>query len=256
MNNTPVYGRHRRNPSRAAFTLAELIVIIAVMAILAMLLLPAMVTAKEKSQRIQCAGNLKNIGMAVRMTSPDNSMSIPVAAGSATGESSKAVDVQKAMLLFRHFLILPNEMNRARALVCPSDQRTKAAGFGKSLPEARAWSLIMPASGPRNVSYFIGLNAEETMPRSLLSGDRNLMIFPGEGVIKPHTNITLSTLCQFGTNKATAGWSEKEMHKGQGNVVLGDGSVRQMNGSSIQAAINQPGESNVILLFPGDEEKP
>jgi prepilin-type N-terminal cleavage/methylation domain-containing protein/prepilin-type processing-associated H-X9-DG protein len=73
-------SRTRRTTPRAVhgFSLAELLVVIGIIAILTAMLLPAVSSARKLSQRVQCATNIRGIGAALLCYAQDYRDEIPI----------------------------------------------------------------------------------------------------------------------------------------------------------------------------------
>lgn len=78
----------RRERTRAfeacAFTLIELLTVIAIIAILATLLLPTLARSKASAQRVKCASNLRQLGLAAQLYWDENNSSFFIVRGRDT----------------------------------------------------------------------------------------------------------------------------------------------------------------------------
>lgn len=194
----------RRTPG---FTVVELLVLLGVIALLGAVFVPGVVKAREQARRIDCSNNLKQVGLAFRLwadTAPEFVMATPTNYG---GTLEVANDV------WRTFLVMSNELSVPGVLVCPSDSRRPAS----------SWSMLANS----NVSYFVCLNADETMPSILLTGDRNI------SSRKPLENRLLNI-----SSNDVVGWTDA-MHGHCGNIGLSDGSAQLCDGAGLGLRVNR-----------------
>lgn len=210
------------NQRGRALTLVEVLVIIAILALLVALLLPALADAKKKAQRISCVNNLMQIGLGFRVWDNNHTNLYPMNVSTNLGGTLEFAFTSE---VFRHFQVMSNELATPSVLVCPADERHRAKDFG-------------PAFSNTNISYFVGVDADESNPQMPISGDRNIV-----GGTKRANGILEIT-----TNQPAV-WSS-EMHDGVGNVVLTDGSAQQLTAISLQQFLHQTGLATNHLAIP------
>jgi hypothetical protein len=197
----------RSRENRNAFTRLEVVVMVAAMFILAFLAVVALANSLHKARRIGCVSRLKQIGLAHRVFATDHQGRFPMQVPTNQGGSFEYVTTGE---VFRHWRALSNELGTPMVVRCPADRRTMCKDF-------------FNLTNNSQVSYFVGVDAVEREPTTLLSGDRHM------------TGLTASSNRIFileATNKP--GWS-KELHWGNGNVVLCDGSVQQASSNSLRS---------------------
>jgi prepilin-type processing-associated H-X9-DG protein len=201
----------------------ELMAAVFIVLILAMLFLPRMARCQCKASSINCVNNLKQVGLSFRMWGGDNGDVYPMRCktkefdGTGYGNSKQ---------MFIYFQVMSNELNTPKVVICPSDEKRSAAT-----------NFVSGFDGSR-VSYFVGLDSDETQPQGLLAGDRNLTngLMSADGVLK----IT--------TNRA-AGWT-KEIHQFSGNIAFADGSVQKLTTKRFQEMLRTNGVPDGRLVFP------
>lgn len=244
-----------KTASRQAFTLVELLVIIAIIAVLAAIRLPALANTKAKVHRIYCSDNLKQVGLAFRAWAENHNDRLPMShspgnggASTAVGNSANTYNDTTAFAanypalgpkgVFGMFVVMSNELKTPKVLYCPSE-------FDANIRQAQIFGNKV-GTGPAGFnsdtwsSYFVGVDANFTQPDMLLSGDHNVGLGNNSSIRLTTQFLSAGSNSNWNVSNAI-GWRDNQ-HSQQGNVLFADGSVQNLTSPRFREALNRTGD--------------
>jgi type II secretory pathway pseudopilin PulG len=233
---------HRRKDeqaSSAGFTMVELVVVIAMTAVLTALLLPALSSAKEKARRAVCKSNMHQLYLVFDDYAGDNADVLPSAADNMGNYHSIRLSSQTFTNLVANnaggsssIFYCPNLVfNSGPGLIGTNDSYGYIIGY--SYLADNVTPTVKGADGTVGTIKFAAI-----APTNELLADANYWT-PGENAYSPMTKIaphtaagaataqTPSTVAAGGTNSASLGAMG-------GNIELYDGSVTWRTINSMQ----------------------
>lgn len=154
---------------RRAFTLIEILVVVAIIALLAAILFPAFARAREKARQTTCSSNLKQFMLAILMYAQDNDEAMPLAIKHVDQIGPKtAKDNPPTQQFGIHMEIMPY-VKSPQAFQCPDDNGFAQASTSGGFPVA-AGTKVWEAFGssyrfaPENFSMFPSSESGMTNP--------------------------------------------------------------------------------------------
>lgn len=213
-----------------AFTLVELLVVMAITAVLAGLLLPALARARAQARQVQCLGQLKQLGAACRIWHDEHDHQFPWLVATNDGGTAGRLNT------WQHFAALSNELVTPRLLVCPSDAHRNRRPQAQGWDSRRRGDYGYPGFANDLTSYFIGLDASEARPESLLAGDRHVSGGRANAACRVLPAGFNGGYALEARDAATVDWS-KALHGPRGNVLLSDGSARMETRTGLSRAV-------------------
>jgi prepilin-type processing-associated H-X9-DG protein len=211
------------NRKKSALTVVEVLVIAFALMLLVVIILPKL-AAPKRYGGVRCENCLKQIGLSYRIWAEDNGGKYPFNLPVTNGGTRELNFGKDAWL---NFLVMSNELSATKILICPKD--------AKHLPPATNFSIGLLG----HISYFVGLDAKESDPQRILSGDDNFEI---NGI------PVKSGLLELSSNTPTD-WTPVR-HGFSGNLLFADCSVQSLRNDEFKSRLIQTGLATNRLAIP------
>jgi prepilin-type processing-associated H-X9-DG protein len=204
----------------SAFTRIELLVVVAVCAVILFILLAALRPPRNVSSRLTCSVNLKQLAFADQTFEKEHAGYPWMVSTNQDGTQELALLGEEA---FRHCQVLSNEIYVTLGLICPQDTRRAATN----------WANLANT----NVSYFTGLDARTNQPTTILAGDRNI--------------TSASSVVLLTSPSTPPHWVDSVgLHGDKGHLAFGDGHVEELNSEELAKAVQNTGVATNHFAVP------
>ena len=180
--------------------------------------------------------NLKQVGLAFQVWAGDNGDKYPMQVSVTNGGTMELVQSGN---VFPHFLVMSNELSTPKILYCSNESdpaRVQSTVFASTPGVGDSWQI--PFVGDKNISYFVGVDANQTNAAMFLSGDRNITNdLPRRG-----------SLLELTADQPVR-WT-REIHVKKGNILLTDCSAHWGSTPDLREALKHTGVATNRLAMP------
>ena len=272
---------------KMAFTLIELAVVLAMIAVIASLLLPALAATQSKAQKVGCLNNLKQVGLAFHLWETDNGgrypMTISTTQGGvyeylshSSGGSTPTAPWSSRLAPGMAFMVMSNELSTAKILFCPADNihSRPATNFNyydllgySGTPSSVTGNQCGEGTPNSKISYFVNGDVAAANPQDVLAGDDNIgsngansanatarYRFGGSSLTETCatagngvTSVGLTTAAYKGTPWWS--WTANEFHQNSGNLLMADGGCLSTTVSELHFYLSHSTNSASVEAF-------
>ncbi|MCX6970222.1 MAG: prepilin-type N-terminal cleavage/methylation domain-containing protein [Verrucomicrobia bacterium] len=194
---TKVVLKTTRRVREAAFTLMEVLIVVAIVAILAAILVPVAGKMSEAGRATKCMSNLRQLHSVLMLYANDNNQMLP------SPDVNASPDSQSATHWFRRLDPYIPQQDRMKILTCPS-----AKGF-----QAGGWATAY------GMNYYLGKDQDW---QTLSVEQKSQVILLADAIINPAWHSAASAIFEDG------GPFTKTVdlrHRGKANFLFLDGHV-------------------------------
>ncbi len=211
--------------TRAGFTLVEMLVVIAIVAILAGIILPVLANSRNKARQVDCLNNLKNLGQAFSMYIHDNYGYFPPWCASHPNPMSPP-DPKNApanyIMTWDKALVMDFLQGKEETVICPSNPMPKSVmGPGADVGLCRSYAIARYTQRPQGANFWGGYaQMIPNPPKTVLLFEKGANL-PGSWGDALGENVH-----QSHDSKGQSGYREDMFHFKGKNILFVDGNVK------------------------------